>query len=82
MNKIKRFFKIEKNYQFEWNDLRAIIQIVNVVLIMIFGLTVAWFGLAIAVLGLVKDFMTDRHLNGIAMHISSIVLNIYFISLI
>ena len=82
MEKIKKFFRIEESYKFEWNDLRAVIQIVNVVLIMIFGLTVAWFGLAIATLGLIKDFMTDRHLNGIAMHISSIVLNIYFISLI
>lgn len=82
MEKLKKFFRIEKKYEFEWNDLRAVIQIVNVVLIMIFGLTVAWFGLAIAVLGLVKDLLIDRYLNGIAMHISSIVLNIYFISLI
>ena len=65
---IKDFFRIETNYKFEMNDLRAVIQIVNVALIMIYGLSIAWFGLTIAVAGLIKDFTTDRHINGIAMH--------------
>ena len=82
MTTVKKFFKIESAYQFEWNDLRAFIQVINVILIMRFGLTVSWFGLAIALLGLVRDFTKDRHLNGILMHFSSIVLNLYFISLL
>lgn len=82
MTTIKKFFKIESAYQFEWNDLRAFIQVINVILIMRFGLTVSWFGLAIASLGLVRDLTKDRHLNGIFMHFSSIVLNLYFISLL
>ena len=49
MTAIKNFFKIETAYQFEMNDLRAIIQIINVTLIMIFGLSVSWFGLALAI---------------------------------
>ena len=79
---IRRFFRIETNYKFEMNDLRAVIQIINVVLIMIYGLSIAWFGLAVAVAGLIKDFTTDRHINGIAMHSANIVLNLYFLNLL
>lgn len=79
---IKNFFRIETNYKFEMNDLRAVIQIVNVALIMIYGLSIAWFGLTIAVAGLIKDFTTDRHINGIAMHSANVVLNLYFLNLL
>jgi hypothetical protein len=82
MEKIKRFFNIETAYKFEMNDLRAGIQILNVALIMMFGLSVSWFGLALAVFGLVKDFTTDRHINSIMMHTASAVLNIYFLTLL
>ena len=79
---IKKFFNIETSYKFEMNDLRAFIQIVNVALIMMFGLSVSWFGLALAVFGLIKDFTTDRHINSILMHMASGVLNIYFLTLL
>ena len=79
---MKKFFRIEEPYKFEMNDLRAVIQMINVGLIMIFGLSVSWFGLALAVFGLVKDFTTDRHINGILMHLSGAVLNIYFLTLL
>lgn len=79
---IKRFFRIETSYKFEMNDLRAIIQIINVVLIMIYGLSIAWFGLAVAVAGLIKDLTTDRHINGMLMHTANIVLNLYFLNLL
>jgi hypothetical protein len=82
MEKIKKFFNIETAYKFEMNDLRAVIQIINVALIMMFGLSVSWFGLALAVFGLIKDFTTDRHINSILMHIASAVLNIYFLTLL
>ena len=79
---IKRFFNIETAYKFEMNDLRAVIQILNVALIMMFGLSVSWFGLALAVFGLIKDFTTDRHINSILMHTASGILNIYFLTLL
>ena len=78
---MKEFFGIREAYKFEWNDVRAIITVLNVGLIIIFGLSVAWFGLAIAVFGLVKDLTGHRHINGIVMHGASIVLNIHFISM-
>ena len=82
MERILKFFNIESKYKFEWNDLRALAMIVNVVLIMIFGLSISWFGLGIAVFGLVKDLTSDRHINGMLMHIASMVLNIYFLILL
>lgn len=79
---MKEFFGIESKYAFEWNDLRCLVTIINVVLIMIFGLSISWFGLAVAVFGLVKDFTTDRHISGILMHLSSVALNVYFLILL
>lgn len=79
MNKIKKFFNIETAYKFEMNDLRAAIQVINVGLIIAYGLSVAWFGLALAVFGLIKDFTTDRHINSIVMHLAGAVLNINFL---
>lgn len=69
-------------YKFEWNDLRAIITLINVILVLRFGLSIAWFGLAIACLGLIKDFTIDKRINGIIMHGANAILNIYFLTLI
>lgn len=79
---MKEFFGIESKYHFEWNDLRCLTTIINVVLVMIFGLSISWFGLAVALFGLVKDFTSDRHINGILMHLASAALNIYFLILL
>jgi MFS superfamily sulfate permease-like transporter len=77
---MKKFFKIEHKYKFEWNDLRALLQIVNVALIVFWSFDVgAIFGLCVASLGLIKDFTTDRHINGIVMHLASIVLNVFIL---
>ena len=79
---MKEFFKIETPYKFEYNDLRAFITVINVILIMIFGLSIAWFGLAVALIGVVKDLKIDRHINGLVMHLASVALNVYFIILL
>lgn len=78
---IKNFFKIEEGYKFEWNDLRAFINTINVILIMIYGLSIAWFGLTVAIIGIIKDLTTDRHINGLIMHLSNVVLNVFFLVL-
>lgn len=70
------------NYKFEWNDLRAFITVVNVILIMIYGVSISWFGLTIALIGLVKDFTTDKRINGIVMHLANVSLNLYFLTLV
>lgn len=82
MTRIKKFFKIETPYKFEYNDLRCLITVINVVLIMIYGLSIAWFGLAVAAIGIVKDLAVDRRINGLIMHMANVALNIYFIVLL
>lgn len=79
---MKKFFNITEPFRFEWNDLRAFIQILNVILIMIFGLQISWFGLAIAFFGACKDLSQHRHINEMVMHLSGIVLNVYFLSIL
>ena len=78
---MKKFFGITEPFHFEWNDLRAFIQIVNVALIMIFGLSVAWLGLAIALFGVVKDMSQHRHINDIVLHLTGVILNIHLLHL-
>lgn len=79
---MRKFFGIDGAYKFEWNDLRAFITVVNVILIMIYGLSIAWFGLAVAVIGVIKDLTVDHRINGLIMHLANVALNIYFILLI
>ena len=76
---MKNFFNIETGYKFEWNDLRCFVTVINVILIMIYGLSISWFGLFVAVVGIMKDLTTDRRVNGLLMHIANAVLNIYFL---
>lgn len=76
---MKKFFNIEGGYKFEWNDLRCFITVVNVVLVMIYGLSISWFGLAVAGVGIIKDLTTDRKVNGLLMHIANASLNVYFL---
>lgn len=76
---MKKFFGINDTYRFEWNDLRAVVTVLNVVLIMIYGLSIAWFGLAVAVVGIVKDLTTDHRINGLVMHLANAALNIFFL---
>ena len=66
-------------YKFEWNDIRAVITLINVILIMKYGLSVAWFGLAVACIGLIKDITIDKRINGTVMHLANAVLNIFFL---
>lgn len=82
MEAIKKFFGVEPPYKLEWNDLRACIQLINVVLIMIFGLSVSWFGLAIALFGVCKDLSQHRHINDLVLHLTGVMLNIHFLVLL
>ena len=76
---MRKFFKIEEPFRLEYNDIRAFITVINVVLIMIYGLSIAWFGLTVAFIGTIKDLKVDRHINGLVMHLATVALNIYFL---
>lgn len=80
--RLKKFFQIEHKYKFEYNDLRAFLQLINLALIIFCGWDVgAIFGLTIGIIGLIKDLQTDRHINGIVLHLCGIALNIYVLCL-
>ena len=76
---MKKLFRIEDSYKFEWNDLRCFITVVNVILIMIYGLSISWFGLAVALIGIIKDLTVDHRLNSLIMHVANAILNVYFL---
>ena len=77
--RLLQFFNIEHRYSFELNDLRAVLSVINFILLLFSFSLGAAFGLAIAIIGIIKDFVTDRHINGIAMHLTSILLNGYIL---
>ena len=79
---MKKQFGIVEPFRFEMMDFYSLAQIVNVALIMTVGLVASWFGLAVAVLGLVDDWTRHAHVNAVLMRISIIVLNIYFLTLL
>lgn len=77
---MKKFFRIETSYKFEMGDLRALLQLINVVLIIFMGFNIgAVFGLVVALLGIINDFLTTRRINGIVMHLLSVILNVFIL---
>ena len=81
--KVKKFFNIKGQFKLEWNDFRCFLTVINVFLIMTVGFEVAWFGLAISLLGFIKDLTmkNERRVNSTLMHLSTIILNAYFVYL-
>lgn len=80
---MRKFFNIEHGYKYETNDLRAVVMIVNLLLIIAFGFASSWFGFTLAVLGLIKDFKNpNRHINDFLMHFTSLLMNSYFLYLL
>lgn len=80
---MKEFFNLNEPFRFEVQDLRALTMIINVVLVITIGFASAWFGLSIAIFGIVKDFQNPRrHVNDFLIHGASVALNLYFLSLL
>lgn len=82
MTKFKKFFNIKGKYVFDFNDIRVALTVLNVILILKFGLSVALIGLAIAVFGTIRDMICEeRKINSTIQHAMMIILNAYFVSL-
>ena len=82
MSYVKNFFNIKGKYQFDYNDVRCLLTVVNVILILQFGLSVAWIGLAIAIFGTARDMVCEeRKINSTIQHLAMVLLNLYFVSL-
>lgn len=69
-------------YRFELNDLRSLLTIINVVLVIGFGISICWIVIAVGVIGIVKDLTIDRKINGLLMHTANVVLNVYLLTLL
>ena len=80
---MKKFFNITaEKYIFDYNDIRMILTVFNVIMIITFGLTVAYIGLAIAIFGTIRDMVIEeRKINSTVQHVMMIILNLYFVSL-
>jgi hypothetical protein len=76
---MKEFFKIEESYRFEWGDFWCLTTIINVALVITFGLSASWFGLGLAVAGTAQDLVSIRRINGLLTHLAMVVLNSYFL---
>ena len=78
---IKSFFKIEKPYAFEWNDVFGVATFINTLLVIRFGLVASWFGLAVALASVTDDLVEVRKINLVLLHSSLVILNTYFLLL-
>lgn len=70
-------------FQFEENDFWALLTVVNVVLVILYGGIGLAFGLTVASMGLISDFTRnpqDFRINAIISHMALIVLNIFFLT--
>lgn len=75
---MKKFFNISENkYIFEINDIRAILSMVNLYFIIKYNLSIVYICAVVAIFGIIKDFTTDRHINGFIIHIISLIIVLY-----
>lgn len=78
---IKKFFKIETPYKFEWGDVSALITILNVALVLMGFWWAPIVGLAGCALNLMLNVRGRAHLNLYLIQIALVVLNVYFLTL-
>lgn len=81
MTKVKKFFRIESNYKFEWTDLCAFITIANVVFVLCGFWWAPIIGLCGCGLNLVLNVIGRAHINLYLIQIALIILNSYFLTL-
>lgn len=76
---MKNHFELNAPYHFEWNDIFAPANLINTILVIMFGLVASWFGLAICVACIIDDIFEVRRINLTCLHASIAILNIYFL---
>lgn len=80
---MKKFLNITAPYRFEWQDLRAAATVIYVILLVLFEVRAAWFGLVVAFIGIIKDCANkNRHLNDFVLHGATAILNLCFLTLL
>lgn len=76
---IKNWFQLNTPYHFEWNDIFGLANWINTILVITFGLIASWFGLFVALACFIDDVIEVKRLNLMFLHLSIVVLNIYFL---
>lgn len=66
-------------YKFEWNDVRALIAIINAYIVFTYGLSLGWLTLTMAVFGLVNDVTTNKRINGFIIHAFGVLISVYLL---
>lgn len=77
---MKNYFKLNLPYHFEWNDWVGPANMLNLFLVIKFGLIASWFGLAINLACIVYDIITIKRINLIILHLSIVLMNAYFLN--
>ena len=70
---------MRNRYNFELNDLRSLLTIINVICVIGFGVSVCWIVIVVGLVGIVKDLTIDRKINGLLMHTANVLMNVYLL---
>lgn len=82
IKKIKEFFGVESDkYIFEWNDVSAVLTILNVALVICGYNWAPWVGIVNSCISLLLNVKYKMHFNLYTIQIALIILNAYFLSL-
>lgn len=76
-----RKYELKAPYRFEWCDFATLGYAINIILIVVIGLSAAWFGLVLGLVNLIHEIRVGRRLNGLVMQGLTIALNVYFLFL-
>jgi len=68
-------------YKFEINDLRCILTLLNIMFILKFDIRWGWFGVLLAALGIIKDYMTDKKISSFIMHSANLIFYILLLDI-
>lgn len=76
---MKKFFGINENFRFEWDNLSALLTVMNVSLILMDFWVAPIFGLVNCAVNLFRLPQGQGHVNMYTMNLALIVLNLYFL---
>lgn len=80
MERLKRFFRIDSAYRFEYGDFSALMTVLNVALLIFVGTIGAWVGLANATTNMGYALRSNRKINLVVTYGALFVLNLYYIT--
>lgn len=76
---MKKFFGINGDFYFEWEDLSALLTVLNVALVLMGFWFAPILGLVNCAVNLIRLPQSQGHVNMYTMNLALIVLNLYFL---